>query len=59
MAKRQVCHSHFPHVRDTHKRAVELELHPTLIKYNDRKKAFCFKHDTGIRRDHRGRRIDR
>jgi hypothetical protein len=43
MAKaKHVCHAHFPHVRDAHARAKELGLRATLIRFNGRKKAFCF-----------------
>lgn len=45
--KRKVCHAHFPHVRDLHKRAVELGTKPSKIKYSDRAKGFCFRYISG------------
>lgn len=46
-AKRVVCHSHFPHVRDMYAWANKRELHPTKIKYSARKKGFCFSYRPG------------
>lgn len=46
MAKRVVCHSHFPHVRDSYSMAVKREWKPTKIKYNAREKGFCFSYQT-------------
>jgi len=50
MKRRQICHAHFPHVRDSRVRVEQLDLKPTLIKYNARKKGFCFSYKPSVPR---------
>ena len=56
MAKRVVCHTHFPYVRDLHAATVKRELRPTKIKYSARKKGFCFSYRTSAARGPYGQR---